>query len=90
MTQTLDINTMSDRDYRNREQRARRQASRQGLAVMKSRTRVVEALDYGNYWLVRVTGAGKCWRSREQVCGGEFGLTLDELETTLSDGYQVS
>jgi hypothetical protein len=42
---------MSDTSERTREQRIRRMADRQGLKLIKSRTRDPYAKDYGLYWL---------------------------------------
>jgi hypothetical protein len=58
-----------------REQRLRREASRQGLALRKSRCRTPEAMEYGTYMLVdlhtNVLVAGGQWRG--------FGLSLDDV-----------
>lgn len=63
-----------------RENRLRRMASRQGLALVKSRRRDPRALDYGTYCLVNV-------QTNAIVAGGEvngYGLTLDDVERELT------
>jgi hypothetical protein len=46
---------MMDQVEKVRENRARRAAARQGLALEKSRRRDPRALDYGVYWLVDIS-----------------------------------
>lgn len=67
-----------------RENKLRRMAERQGLKVIKSRRRDPRAVDYGRYWLVEVQGPGGDARSRLIVAGGDFGLSMDELEDELN------
>ncbi len=63
-----------------RENRLRRMAERRGLTLRKSRRRDPGALDYGAYWLIRVsTGAGK----PDELVTREKGLTLDGIESYL-------
>jgi hypothetical protein len=57
-----------------RENRARRAASRQGLALTKSRRRDPRAIDHGLYWL----HSADC-----TLVSPEQGVTLDEIETIL-------
>jgi hypothetical protein len=62
-----------------REDRLRRMARRQGLRIIKSRTRDHRALDYGAYWIMD---------DRKQVAHGPVpqGFTLDEVERFLTSG----
>lgn len=60
-----------------RENRLRNMARRQGLYVQKSRRRDPHALDYGAYWLIDTRG-------NFVVSGGEWGLTLDQVEEFLT------
>jgi hypothetical protein len=62
-----------------RENRIRRMAERQGLALGKSRRRDPRALDYGGHWLTDA-------RTSKRVVGGEHGTTLDEIEAYLTGG----
>jgi hypothetical protein len=59
-----------------REDRLRRAAKRQGLRLIKSRTRDPRALDYGGYWLMD---------DAQQRAYGPIpsGMTLDEVERFL-------
>ena len=66
-----------------RENRLRRMAQRQGLALHKSRRRDLRALDYGAYYLVGVTAPGGRWRSGEVVTP-EYGINLDGIERFLT------
>jgi hypothetical protein len=56
-----------------REARLLRRARMQGLILRKSRRRVREALDYGQYWLIEPNG-------NYIVAGGEWGWSLDDIE----------
>jgi hypothetical protein len=66
-----------------KENRARRAASRQGLSLMKSRSRDPRAIGYGGYLLLdsytSVPQVGD-----PSVAGG--WLTLDDVEQALSQG----
>lgn len=62
-----------------RENRLRRAAARQGIALRKSRRRDPRALDYGVYWLVES-------KRNRLVAGGEHGVSLDEVEEYLTGG----
>ncbi|MGI8623105.1 MAG: hypothetical protein ACR2NB_06385 [Solirubrobacteraceae bacterium] len=63
-----------------RENRLRRMAARQGLALHKSRRRDPRAIDYGSYHLVDV--------QMNAVVTGNFGLSLDEVEQFLTGDAQ--
>lgn len=74
-------------DEKVRENRLRRMAERQGLRLQKSRRRDPRALDYGAFFIVRgpaSTQGGANWRARE-LLSPESGMTLDEVETFLTD-----
>lgn len=47
-------------------------------------------MDFGGYWLVEVETVSahrdRAWRGRRLVAGGEFGISLDEVEAWLADG----
>ncbi|MDG4809927.1 hypothetical protein O7634_24515 [Micromonospora sp. WMMD1120] len=58
-----------------RENRLRRMAERQGLALIKSRRRDPRALDFGLYWLIE-SGSSTTQPS-------ERGASLDEIEARL-------
>ena len=60
------------------ENRLRRVAERQGLQLRKSRRRDENAHDFGVYWLVEPV-------DNLMIAGGDFGLSLDEVEAFLSD-----
>lgn len=60
-----------------RENRLRRMAQRQGLALRKSRRRDPRAVDYGGYWLIDVS-------TDALVAGGQFGISLDAIEEWLT------
>ena len=63
-----------------RENKVRRMAQRQGLAVKKSRRRDPRALNYGTYWIVDPF--------KNTVVAGDtnngYGMGLDEVEAWLS------
>lgn len=63
-----------------RENRLRRAAARQGLVLVKSRTRDTRAVDFGTYQLRNEAG--------DLVAGGNvrggFGLSLDQIEARLT------
>lgn len=66
-----------------RENRLRRMAERQGLALKKSRRRDERALDFGTYMLVDP------YRNSVIVAGDRnrgYGLSLDEIEAELAEG----
>jgi hypothetical protein len=67
---------MVDNMMKVRENRARRAAGRQGLILMKARTRDPKATTFGKWWLVDP-------RTEGVVCGGEFGVDLDRIEKQL-------
>ena len=60
-----------------RENRLRRMAERQGLALRKSRRRDPRAIDYGVFWLV---DPGLNWL----VVGEPGGWNLDQVEQYLT------
>lgn len=65
-----------NQDEKVRENRLRRMADRQGLALHKSRRRDRRALDYGVFWLIEVR--------RNQHVGNPRGMSLDEVEAYLT------
>lgn len=70
---------MSDTD-KVRENRLRRAAQRQGLALQKSRRRDERALDYGTYMLIDAqTNAVVAFGMQSG-----YGLNLDEIEAALT------
>jgi hypothetical protein len=69
-------------DDKIRENRLRRMAARQGLALHKSRRRDPRAIDYGRYWFVLAEGAKHY--SRALVPSPAQGLTIDEVERLLT------
>lgn len=69
--------TSSDR---NRENRLRRLAARQGLKLKKSRRRDPYASDYGGYWIIEPRSKAVATFLR----GDQFGLTLDTVEWWLT------
>ena len=72
-----------DNDEKVREPRPRGGPGRQGLALVRARRRYPRAYDFGAYWLVKITGPGDNWRSRELVAGGDSGMSLDDVERAL-------
>jgi hypothetical protein len=74
---------MSDKETRTREQRLRRMADRQGLALRKSARRDPRAIDYGGYMLVDLA-------TNSVVAGtGALGRphwSLDDVEAYLTRG----
>jgi len=68
------------REEKVRENRLRRTARRRGMLFVKSRRRDPRACDYGRYWLV-VQG------EHYALLTPESGVTLDEVEEYLSDGW---
>jgi hypothetical protein len=62
---------------KNRENRLRRMAARQGIRLVKSRRRDPQALDYGQFWLVDI-------EANLQLTGGQFGISLDKVEDWLT------
>ena len=61
-----------------RENRLRRMAARQAMALQKSRRRDPYALGYGNYWLIDPN-------LRAVIAGGEVGMSLDDVEQWLTN-----
>lgn len=61
-----------------RENRLRRMASRQGLALRKSRRRDPRAYDYGSYWLIDPA------TNSIAVGDGNLGMNLDQVEEALT------
>lgn len=59
-----------------RENRLRRMAQRQGLALRKSKRRDPRARDYGMFWVIDP--------AYNTVVSPEAGMTLDEVETYLT------
>ena len=55
------------------EARLRRLARRQGFALMKSRCRTPEAIEYGRFWII---DPDRNWI----VAGAPAGWTLDDVE----------
>ena len=60
-----------------RENRLRRVAARRGMRLLKTRRRDEHALDFGHYWLTDN-------RTRAVIVGGEWGVSLEEIEEELS------
>lgn len=71
---------MTPGEYKIYENRLRRAAQRQGLALQKSRARDPRAIGYGTYQLVDV--ATNTMAAYSLPNG--YGLTLDEIEETLA------
>ena len=70
---------MNNTEFKTRENRVRRVAQRQGLALMKSRRRDPRAFDYGTYMLVNP-------QTNFVVESGSqsgYGLSLDDVEDRL-------
>jgi hypothetical protein len=63
-----------------RENRLRRMAERQRLALEKSRRRDPRAYDYGLYRIVDL------YRNTVVAGGGEFSMSLDDVERYLTGG----
>jgi len=66
-----------DTNEKVRENRLRRMADRQGIALRKSRRRDPRALDYGVYWLIDI-------RRNMHLDPRGDGMTLDEVEDYLT------
>jgi hypothetical protein len=65
----------SDADYRRRERRARYAARKQGYVLIKSRTRIEAATDFGQFYIGQ-----DGW-----IVAGQYGgLDLDEVEAFLN------
>jgi hypothetical protein len=62
-----------------RENRLRNAARRQGLRLVKSRTRDERALSFGTYWLLDAP-------SSAVEVGGDNGTDLDAIEAALLNG----
>ncbi len=67
-----------DRASKARESRLRRQARRQGLRLVKSRSRDPRAFDYGRYRLIDP-------ERNFLIAGHPLALSLDEVETELAE-----
>ena len=63
-----------------RENRLRRMAARQGLALRKSRRRDPRAVDYGTYWIIDPYRSVLVWGNTNTG----YGLTLDDVEAWLT------
>jgi hypothetical protein len=74
-----EINAMTDADYKVLENRLRRAAKRQGLVLIKSRSRDPRAIDYGGYMLADA--------ENNTAVAGELGsprsLSLTEIAEAL-------
>ncbi len=70
-------NSVPEQD-RTREHRLRRLAKRRGYILQKSKRRDPYAIDYGRWWIVEPDIGGN-------VAGGQFGITLDEVEEILTN-----
>lgn len=68
-------------DLKVRENRLRRMADRQGLKLVKSRTRDPRALDYGLYGLIDIESGGTVHPMLANRW--PYALTLDEVEDRL-------
>src|SRR5688500_14105304 len=64
------------------ENRLRRMAERQGLTLVKSRSRDRKALNYGRYWLADA-------RTGATVIGPEYGLGIDQVESALEAAVAI-
>ena len=69
------------------ENRVRRLAERQGLALQKSRRRDPQALDFGTFWLVNPELNAQIFPSGD---GSAWGATLEELEEWLTQPVAVT
>jgi hypothetical protein len=67
----------SDKALKVIENRLRRAARRQGLALMKSRSRDPRAIDYGGYWVIQPDAP------YAPLVGGEHGASLEEVTVAL-------
>jgi hypothetical protein len=67
-----------------RENRLRRMAARQGLALHKNRRRDPRARDYGLYWLLWLDIETPDHQSHDAWIGYPNGFTLDEVEAYLT------
>ncbi len=81
------VPSMTEQQYKVRENRLRRMADRQGLALRKSPRRDPRALGYGTYMLVEPTSP----KSYNMVVSGGlpdgYGLDLDEIERALTERH---
>lgn len=77
----MDLNEMSDREYKVLENRLRRAADRQGLQLKKSRARDPRALTYGTYMLTDI--------ATNAIVAGDtqngYGLDLNDVEKALNE-----
>jgi hypothetical protein len=74
----------SDREYKVRENRARRMAARQGLTLRKNPRRDTRATDYGSYMLVSIaTNAVEADFGWDHVGAPEHGDHLADVEAYL-------
>lgn len=79
--QAMDEDTMRIAE-KVRENRLRRMAERQGLALVKSRRRDRHAWDYGTYMLLDVATNGVVASGSQQG----YGLDMDAIESELEKG----
>ena len=76
-----DLNAMTDAEYRVLENRLRRSAARQGLSLIKSRSRDPRALGYGQYLIADAPKNGFLVHGGH---GGYADLDLNEVEDYLT------
>lgn len=81
MTADTDEHTSADMALKIRLNRLRLAADRQGLRIKRSRRRDYRALDYGGHWLIDK-------RSKKVIVGGEYGTSLDGIESALNIGIR--
>jgi hypothetical protein len=79
-TPTLDAHEAEDVEYRRQENRVRAKARRQGLQLMKSRTRNREAVQWGTYMLV-----DPYTNTVAMGMPSGFGLSLDDIDGALNE-----
>ena len=79
---TTSMDTKSDQEHKVRENRLRRAADRQGLRLVKSRSRDTNAMDFGLYALIdhQTGGAVNEAIAQRWVCSWD----LDEVEAYLA------
>lgn len=68
-----------------RENKLRRMANRQGLALQKSRARDSRSLTFGTYHLVDMSTGSIVWQGNN-TAGRGYGLDLHDVEEYLTDG----
>jgi hypothetical protein len=71
--------SMSTRNEKTRENRLRRLAARQGLAIRKSRSRTPQSIEYGGYMIINP------YRNSVEAGGHphSFAMGLDDIEEYL-------